>query len=95
MKILYIGHYKENSGWSQAAIDYILSLDSAGLDIVCKNIKLTNNEYNIPERILELEQKDSKNIDYCIQHVLPHHLVATTKFKKNISYFFVLFLHES
>ena len=87
MKILYIGHYKENSGWSQAAIDYILSLDSAGLDIVCKNIKLTNNEYNIPERILELEQKDSKNIDYCIQHVLPHHLVATTKFKKNISYF--------
>jgi len=87
MKILYIGHYKENSGWSQAAIDYILSLDGAGVDVVCKNIKLTNNECVIPQRILELEQKNANNIDYCIQHVLPHHLVSTTKFKKNVSYF--------
>jgi glycosyltransferase involved in cell wall biosynthesis len=87
MKILYIGHYKENSGWSQAAIDYILALDSLGLDIVCKNIKLTNSNPTLPERILELESKSTRGVDYCIQHVLPHHLVATTKFKKNISYF--------
>lgn len=87
MKILYIGHYKENSGWSQAAIDYILALDSIGLDVVCRNIKLTNSNPEIPQKILELELKDINNVDYCIQHVLPHHLVATTKFKKNISYF--------
>lgn len=87
MKILYIGHYKEGSGWSQAAIDYILALDSIGLDVVCRNVKLTNKEVTIPDRILQLENKNLTNIDYCIQHVLPHHLVATTKFKKNVAYF--------
>lgn len=87
MKILYIGHYKEGSGWSNAAIDYILALDSIGIDVVCRNIKLTANEFNIPERILELESKSLNNIDYCIQHVLPHHLVSTQKFKKNIAFF--------
>lgn len=87
MKILYIGHYKEGSGWSQAAIDYILALDSIGIDVVCRNVKLTNKESTIPQRILELESKDLQNVDYCIQHVLPHHLVATDKFKKNVAYF--------
>jgi glycosyltransferase involved in cell wall biosynthesis len=87
MKILYIGHYKENSGWSQAAIDYILSLDSIGLDVVCRNVKLTNVNPDIPHRIIQLEEKNLNNIDYCIQHVLPHHLVATQKFKKNVAYF--------
>jgi len=87
MKILYIGHYKEGTGWSKAAIDYILALDSIGLDIVCRNIKLTNNNPEIPERILELESKPLSGIDYCIQHVLPHHLSGTNKFKKNVAYF--------
>lgn len=87
MKILYIGHYKEGSGWSQAAIDYILALDSIGIDVVCRDIKLTNNKFDIPDKILSLESKSLDNIDYCIQHVLPHHLVSTNKFKKNIAYF--------
>lgn len=87
MKLLYIGHYKEGTGWSNAAINYILALDSIGVDIVCRNIKLTNANPNIPHRIVELEQKTLSNIDHCIQHVLPHHLVGTTKFKKNIAYF--------
>lgn len=87
MKILYIGHYREGGGWSNAAIDYILSLDSAGVDVVCRDVKLTNSQSEIPKRILELEQKTTNNVDYCIQHVLPHHLVGTQKFKKNIAYF--------
>lgn len=91
MKILYIGHYKENSGWSNAAINNILALDSIGLDVVCRDIKLTNKQAKVPEKILELESKDLNDIDYCIQHVLPHHLTCTKKFKKNIAYF----VHES
>lgn len=87
MKVLYIGHYKENSGWSKAAIDLISSIDSAGIDVVCRNIKLTPSNPQISNRILQLEQKDLNNIDYCIQHVLPHHIVGTSKFKKNISYY--------
>lgn len=91
MKVLYIGHYKESSGWSNAAINNILALDSVGVDVVCRNIKLTNSEANVPQKILELESKSLNDIDYCIQHVLPHHLSYTTKFKKNIAYF----VHES
>lgn len=91
MKILYIGHYKENSGWSNAAINNILALDSIGLDVVCRNIKLTNTKSDTVEKIEELEQKDLNDVEYCIQHVLPHHMVATNKFKKNVAYF----VHES
>jgi len=87
MKILYIGHYKEGSGWSKAAIDLILAMDSVGIDVTCRNIKLTPNNQKINPRILELESKPLNNIDVCIQHVLPHHMVGTQKFKKNIAYF--------
>jgi glycosyltransferase involved in cell wall biosynthesis len=87
MKILYIGHYKEGSGWSKAAIDSILALDSIGIDVVCKNIKLNKSNPIVPDRILELENKSLSGIDYCIQHVLPHHLVGSNKFKKNVAYF--------
>lgn len=87
MKLLYIGHYKENSGWSKAAINLIEAISTTDIDIVCRNVKLTNNEAIVPDSILKLEQKDLNNIDYCIQHVLPHHITGTNKFKKNIAHF--------
>lgn len=87
MKILYIGHYKEGSGWSRAALDYISALDQNGFDVVCRNIKLTSTDYQIPERIRDLEVKKLEGIDVCIQHVLPHHMVGTKKFKKNVGIF--------
>lgn len=87
MKILYIGHYKENGGWAQAATDLILALDSTGLDVVCRNVTLTQDKADVDPRILALERKSSDGCDYCIQHVLPHHLVGSDSFKKNIAYF--------
>lgn len=86
MKILYIGHYKESSGWSKAAIDLIQAIDSVGIDIVCRNIKLTQTHTEIPNKIKELESKDLSNVDVCIQHLLPHHIVGTSKFK-TIAYY--------
>lgn len=86
MKILYIGHYRENSGWSKAAIDLIQAIDSVGIDVVCRNIKLTPNKADVPNKIKELENKDLNNIDVCIQHLLPHHIVGTSKFK-TIAYY--------
>ena len=74
MRVLYIGHYKEFGGWSQAATDQILALDAVGVDVVCRNVTLTSDKTNVHPRILELEKKDSSNCDFCIQHVLPHHL---------------------
>lgn len=87
MKVLYIGHYKENSGWSNAAINSIRALNTTDIDVVCRNIKLTNNKVDIDNDILALEKKSLENIDYCIQNVLPHHITGTNKFKKNIAYF--------
>ena len=86
MKVLYIGHYKEFGGWGQAATDYILALDSVGVDVVCRNVTLTRDKQDVNSRILELEEKSSDGCDICIQHVLPHHLVYSPKFKKNIAF---------
>ena len=68
MKILYIGHFREAGGWSNAAIDFSLALDSVGIDVVCRDIKLTNKQSEVPDRIKELEQKTIDNVDYCIQN---------------------------
>jgi glycosyltransferase involved in cell wall biosynthesis len=87
MKVLYIGHYKEFGGWGQAATDYILALDKVGVDVVCRNVTLTRDKPDVNARILELEKKDTNDCTICIQHVLPHHIEATSKFEKNIAFF--------
>ena len=86
MKVLYIGHYKEGTGWSAAAINNIMALKTLDIDLVTRNARLTR-DVEVPNEILELEKKDLQDVDVCIQHVLPHHLVGTNKFKKNIAYF--------
>ena len=85
MKVLYIGCYRDLTGWGQAATDYILAMDSVGIDVVCKPLKLNQNLGAIPERIIELESKDSAGADICIQHVLPHYMDYNGRFKKNIA----------
>jgi glycosyltransferase involved in cell wall biosynthesis len=87
MKVLYIGHYKEFGGWGQAATDYILALDKVGVDVVCRNVTLTQDKQDVHPRILELEQKDTAGCTVCIQHVLPHHIEKTDAFEKNIAFF--------
>jgi glycosyltransferase involved in cell wall biosynthesis len=87
MKALYIGHYREGTGWGQAAIDYILALDSAGVDVVCRPIKLNDNNPEIPERVAELEAKPLGGSTHCIQHVLPHLMDYNGRFEKNIGLF--------
>ena len=87
MKVLYIGHYREGTGWAQAAIDYILAMDSVGIEVVCRNVRLTQWSEDIPDRIKDLESRNSKGCNVCIQHLLPHHLVGTQLLDKNIAFF--------
>ena len=61
MKVLYIGHYKEGTGWANAAQGMIQALDRADIEVVCRNITLTTDK-ETPERILELEKNDTNNI---------------------------------
>jgi len=85
MKVLYVGCYKDGTGWGNAAQGYILALDKAGLEVVPRFIKLNDREIDIPTRIQELEKNDSKDCDVVIQHVLPHHSYFRGEFDKNIS----------
>lgn len=74
MKVLYLGHYRDCSGWGQAAMDYIRSLHAVDVDVVCRPIKLNQSQGDIPEIIEELEKKDTVGVTHVIQHVLPHHM---------------------
>ena len=85
MKVLYVGCYRDGTGWGQAAIDYILAMDLAGIDVVPRPIKLNSRNHQPPKRILELEAKSSSGADICIQHTLPHLMDYSNKFKKNIA----------
>jgi hypothetical protein len=96
MKVLYIGYYKEKSDWGNQAVNQILALDRAGVDVVCRSIDLGYK--STPEAIKHLEDKDIGDADYCIQHVFPEHMVGTSKFKKNVGFFtnsFVRMDHSS
>lgn len=85
-KVLFIGHYREGTGWATAAQNYILALDSQNVDVVCRAVKLGMPNTNLPERIVELENKSAYGCDVVIQHILPHHYVAGD-FKSNICIF--------
>jgi len=86
MKVLYIGHFTNGtSGWRQAALDYLLAMDSVGIDVVPRSVRLNDSKPEMPERYKELESKSIKGCDVVIQHVLPHHLKYDGRFNKNIA----------
>lgn len=87
MKVLYVGHFYDGSGFSQAAINWALALDAVGVDVVCRPFRLNDHRGSIPERILELEAKDSRGCDVCIQHTLPAYFSYNGRFQKNIGLF--------
>lgn len=87
IKVLYVSHFRENSGHSKAAIEHMLALDSVGIEVVPRCIKLNNSVGIVPKRILELENKSSQGCTHIIQHILPHHMEYHGCFKKNIGYF--------
>jgi len=74
VKVLYISHHREASGWGEAARNYILALDSVGVDVAIRAIRVGNPKTDIPQRILELEEKNISNCDVVIQHVLPKYM---------------------
>jgi glycosyltransferase involved in cell wall biosynthesis len=87
MKVLYIGHYKERSGWGQAARDYILAMDSVGIEVVPRAFPLGNPTATLSDRLIELENNNVEGCDICVQHVLPHYMKYDSSFKKNIGLF--------
>ena len=88
IKCLYIGVFKDGTGWGNAAQNYILALDKVGIDVVPRSVKLSQTSDDIvphiPKRILELEENDESGCDVCIQHILPDLLEYDGRFDLNI-----------
>lgn len=81
MKILYIGHYLEQSGWGEGCRNYIRCMVENGLDIVARPFVLSGGCTNLHPSILQAQDNNLNNIDVCIQQVLPHHLSYNSKYK--------------
>jgi glycosyltransferase involved in cell wall biosynthesis len=87
MKVLFIGCYRDGTGYGHAAADYILALDAAGVDVACRPLKLNNHDYQPNQRILELENKVCRGPDIVIQHTLPHLMEYCGKIPTNLALF--------
>jgi hypothetical protein len=72
VKVLFISHSNESSGFSYSGHAYIKALLSAGIDVVCRHIKLNNLNPEVPDFIKECEAKSVKGCTHVIQYVLPH-----------------------
>lgn len=86
-KVLLISNLLDNTGWSCAGNGYLLALDSVGIDVVARNIKLNNINGEVPQRTVELLQKSSDNCNVVIQHLLPYYLDYNGNFDQNIAIF--------
>ena len=86
MKVLYIGNYKDGTGWANAALNNILALDSAGVNVVPRAISFNGKSIDVPQRIYELEDNDSFDSDVCIQHTLPPYYSYNSNVK-NIGFY--------
>jgi glycosyltransferase involved in cell wall biosynthesis len=91
MKILYIGHYRDGTGYSSAALEYIQCMDHVGLDVVPRAFRLNPNNEPLPPKVAELEQKDSAGAEIVIQHTIPTYFQYDGNFRKNIGMFAVEF----
>jgi len=72
MKVLYIGNYRDGTGWGNACLNNILAMDSVGIDVVPRAISFEESTQDYPDRIKELELQSNEGCDICIQHTLPH-----------------------
>ncbi len=83
MKICWLGVYRDGTGWGLQAHNYILALDSCGVDVVCRPIKLNNTKAPLSKRLAELEANPLEGTTHVVQHILPH-LMETSGLVKNI-----------
>lgn len=78
-KILYLGHFHENSSWGIAAEGYVKSL-SLKYDVVCRSVKIRGNGQP-SDYINEKEKISLDGVDTVIQHVLPEHMSYNSKYR--------------
>lgn len=76
MKVAVLSNFKSGTGYGNAAISYMLSLDSVGVTVVPRSVYMTDSKGEVPARISELEQNDLHGVDAVIQFNLPSEFVS-------------------
>jgi len=93
MKILYIGPFRDGTGYAVAARNTILAMDKVGIEVYPRHLKLAAQIVEPESRIQELmKQKHGGNFDVVIQHALPP-LFTYIQGVKNIGYFYAETTH--
>lgn len=87
MKVLYVGVYRDHTGYGRAAQEYILSLLAAGIDVTCRPLKLNGRREPLDPRIAACERPHRGVYDAVIQHALPEHMVYDVRLGRNVGLF--------
>lgn len=75
MKCLIISVFNQSGGYSDAATEQALALDSVGVDVVLRSVRMDSTNKQLSPKIKELHDKDLNNIDAILQHNLPDQFV--------------------
>ena len=72
MNILFIGPYRQNDGWGNAAKSYIRALSKIdSVNLCIRPIYMGSSTCEIDEDIIEFEYNSFDEYDIVIQNVLP------------------------
>lgn len=88
-RVLFVGVYRDGTGWGNAATEYIRALHTAGVEVAARPLKLNELRVEVPELVRALEKNRFDSYDAVIQNVLPHHMDYNGRFPKNIGLYFV------
>ena len=73
MKIAYLSVYRDGTGYANQAIHNMLAMESGGIDVVARAIKLSHtSNHELAKNVEHLEHKSTDDVDVVVQHVLPH-----------------------
>ncbi len=72
MKVAYFSNYRDGTYDASFAVDNILALEAANVDVVCRPVTLSSMIANLSCLVEHLERKTLDNVDVIIQDMKPH-----------------------
>ena len=87
MKVLYISNFTDGTGYSKAACENVLALDAVGIDVVCRNVRLSGFVDQIPPKVGDLLSRNTDGVSHIVQHTLPELMAFNTGSIVNCGFF--------
>jgi glycosyltransferase involved in cell wall biosynthesis len=86
MKVAFVGPILEQSGWGEASRNWLLALDSTGVDVAARPVLFGSPDHKPSERLTDLCHRPMAGADTVIQH-LPPHLMTACDLVKSVGLF--------